>query len=244
MLHIPIGRFILASVIAGILGYTGFNLSTQPTAPVADITLSTSQSVLKTDDVFTVDVYTSAKRPVNVFKGLIRFDPDIIHVTKIDYNTSLADLWAEEPWYQNGDGTLGFIGGTTRQGGFTGKELLFTITFTAAAEGDTSLALSDIEILYHDGLGTSAPIATPIDVFFTVRDEPQITEVMQKTTTKVPAVVVLPETKSTDLNGDGVRSIADTSIFMRHLTTQDLRSDFNNDGTVNMADASILLQAK
>ena len=46
--------------------------------------------------------------------------------------------------------------------------------------------------------------------------------------------------QSPDLNDDGAQTIADVSIFMRHLATQNFRSDFNNDGVVNLVDASIL----
>jgi hypothetical protein len=57
---------------------------------------------------------------------------------------------------------------------------------------------------------------------------------------KGPTVSVLPTVPQTDLNNDGEQTIADVSIFMTDLITQNDRSDFNQDGTVDLKDLSIL----
>ena len=64
---------------------------------------------------------------------------------------------------------------------------------------------------------------------------------MTKKETTGGIVQVIPETRSFDLNGDGVNTFADISIFMIHLTEQNQRSDFNQDGTVNLVDANLIL---
>jgi hypothetical protein len=58
---------------------------------------------------------------------------------------------------------------------------------------------------------------------------------------KDSSVTILPAGITTDLNSDGFHTIADVSIFMRHLSTQNTRSDFNGDGIVSAKDLSIIL---
>ena len=68
---------------------------------------------------FGVDVMVDSEVPTNVFSGELRFSPDILKIVSIDYNTSVADLWAELPWFNNGAGTLNFGGGTTKPVSYT-----------------------------------------------------------------------------------------------------------------------------
>ena len=77
-------------------------------------------------------------------------------------------MWAEKPWYENGAGTIKFIGGTTRKGGFFGTGSLITITFRAHGTGDAVVRVRDARILAHDGLGTDVPLGEPIDSLFSV----------------------------------------------------------------------------
>jgi hypothetical protein len=161
-------------------------------------------------------------------------------VKSIDYNTSIADLWAEEPWYSNGTGTVNFTGGTTRTGGFTGTGSLVTITFSTKATGEATIHMEEMQILAHDGLGTSVPVTVPIDVIFAISKEQLDFETRLETSIPGPTLTVIPAPPQTDLNNDGKQSIADTSIFMTDLLKKNLRSDFNQDGTVNLKDLSIL----
>jgi hypothetical protein len=244
MPQIQSGYLLVASIIAAVMGVTGVVTLQNAERPI-DIAITPAQATHILGDIFTADIVVRSNEPVNVFSGKISFNADVLTVEKIDYNTSIADLWAEEPWYANGDGTLGFAGGTTQPGGFVGEGKLLTITFRAQRAGNAELHLFEERILKHDGLGTDAEtIRTPIDALFTVEAERLASETKSEEAGEQNKIVVLKEHSATDLNGDGIYSFKDISVFMVHLGSQNLRSDLNGDYAVTIADLSILLNAK
>ena len=232
---------LVANVIIGLLAITGMYLL--PNNESTSLSLIPTTFVSQPGDTFTVQVLTTSDIPVNVFKGTVRFNEKVLAVADINYNTSLANLWAEEPWYKNGEGTIGFAGGTTRPGGFTGTENLLTITFKALETGDGDLVLVDTQILMHDGLGTEAPLTDYIDTLFLVASSTTDTQVEHKT--KSLADVTVTETKpQPDLNSDGKVNMIDVSLFLLYLPVNNSKGDLNNDGKVNNADLSIILGAR
>jgi len=234
-------RILLASLAAGVLS-AGLLFSTIVTTSYeASLRLEPVSGLATIGDTFTVTIVTDSKIPINVWQGVLTYDTNIIEIDRISYNTSVADLWAEEPWYSNGDGTLTFIGGTTNAGGFIGKGTLLTITFITVEPGNAKIAFKEKTILQHDGLGSTVPLEQPIDTIFTVISEESSS--LASTQTEDIYVAVVPETISTDLNGDGRHNIIDTSIFMTYLATTNLKADFNQDEKVNTRDLSILLDA-
>jgi Cohesin domain len=235
-------QLLMASVIAGILGVSGFLMAPLIIEKIITVSIEPEQGTVVQGEAFTIKIIIDSNTPINVYKGLLRFDDTKLEVTSISYNTSIADLWAEEPWYSNGDGTVNFIGGTTKSGGFTGVGSLVTITFTTKSTGEASIYMEDIQILAHDGLGTTIPITVPIDAVFAISAEQLEAETKLETSIKGPTVTVIPAPPDTDLNDDGKQSLADTSIFMSDLVTQNRRSDFNQDNVVNLKDLSILTQ--
>ena len=129
--------------------------------------------------------------------------------------------------------------------GFTGKEKLLTVTFRAYNTGNSELHLFEERILKHDGLGSDAETAiSPIDAIFSIEEERLATETKSQETGRQNDIYVLTETMSTDLNGDGLYSFKDVSVFMVHFGTQNVRSDLSGDGKVTIADLSILLNAQ
>lgn len=235
-------QLLMASVIAGILGVSGFLMAPLIIEKKIVVSIEPEQGTVVQGDEFTIKIVVDSNTPINVYKGLLRFDDTKLEVSSINYNTSIADLWAEEPWYSNGDGTVNFIGGTTQSGGFTGEGSLVTITFTAKTAGEAAIYMEDMQILAHDGLGTTIPLDVPIDAVFAISTEQLEAETKLETSVKGPTVTVILAPPDTDLNDDGKQSLADTSIFMTDLVTQNLRSDFNQDNAVNLKDLSILTQ--
>jgi hypothetical protein len=205
---------------------TGTSMHIEP----GELTIETAKD-------FTIDVIVESDEAVNAFAGVLEFDETTLEVASIDYNTSIADLWTQEPWFTKGDGTIAFAGGTTRPGGFTGKGSLLTVTFTGKNATTTPLTLTGTRILKHDGLGTDAQLRTSLDALFTIKPVPSNGAVI---TQAKPDEIIL----TTDLNNDGATTIADVSIFMLQLASQNMRSDFNNDKKVTAADLSILLDAR
>jgi hypothetical protein len=242
MFNLPAAQFLLASIIAGIIGISGYFLGTVIISAPVSVLLEPTSGTRVVGETFVTTLSVESSTPVNVFKGLLVFDPEKLTVESIDYNTSVADLWAEEPWYSNGAGTINFTGGTTARGGFIGEGTLITITFTAKNPGEAVVKLADMRVLQHDGLGTEAPLTTPIEAIFAVQTETLAKETLFNATLEGPTVTVLPEYTNRDLNRDGKQTMADVSIFMSDLLSKNLRSDLNGDGTVNLEDLSILTQ--
>lgn len=241
------GAVVPGALIAGALfafvSVMGFLVMPLTTEPLADMYIEPQTGVGKIDETFSVTVMVRGATPVNVFAGEVTFDSTVLSVESIDYNTSIADLWAEKPWYENGAGTINFIGGTTRKGGFFGTGSLITITFRAHGTGDAVVRVRDARILAHDGLGTDVPLGEPIDSLFSVAPDvlDRVTVAKPETTTAV--IVVGEEFTITDLNRDGKQTIADVSIFMLNMTSEDVRFDFNRDGQVDTKDLSIIMSA-
>jgi len=208
------------------------------------ITLVPDSATISVGEEFDVSVVVESPVSVNVFKGDLRFNENVLAVQSITYNTSLADIWAEEPWYSNGAGTLNFIGGTTQPGGFIGEGKLITITFAAIGSGDGSVWIDDARVLQHDGYGTETTVITPIDALFSVPEATSKQSVVYEQSGEKSEIVVVPEKKSTDLNQDGKQNMVDVSMFMVDLAKKNDRSDFNQDGKVTMSDFSILLNAE
>jgi hypothetical protein len=234
MPSLPYVPVLAASIIAAFIGMGSYLF--QPSVPQeATLSLSPTSATRTAGEVVTVDVTVSSPLPVNAFGGFIRFDPTLLAVEKIDYNNSIADLWAEAPWYENGDGTIQFAGGTTRAGGFTGDGTLLTITFRTRGAGAGSVEIERGQVLQHDGLGTEVPLATPIDALFTIETAPP-------TTNPRTAVAVASQNRTLDLSGDGDQSLTDVSILLQYLLTGDERGDVNGDGVVSLADMSIVLE--
>lgn len=237
MPHLLSLRLLLPLAATGVIGGSVI-LSTIDRVPQGAITLEPASHVAVPGESFSVNVVVASQVPANVFSGSLSFDPAVITVDSISYNTSIADLWAEKPWYANGDGTINFTGGTTKKGGFTGKDTLLTITFTAKTIGDSRLAAEGLYILAYDGLGSELAIRQSLDAVYEIipTDEAAVASTQQQqqqyniVTTKLEA----------DLNGDGKYSFIDVSIFMTMLATQNQRADFNQDDKVNTADLKLL----
>lgn len=242
MINPAAAQLLMASVIAGIVGISGFLMAPIIIEKTITVRIEPPHGTVVTGDTFTITVIVDASTPVNVFKGLIRFDDKKLAVKSIDYNTSIADLWAEEPWYSNGEGTINFIGGTTKTGGFTGEGSLVVITFNTKAPGEAAIHMEEMQILAHDGLGTNIPVTIPIDAVFAINAEQLQRETKLESPISGPTMMVVSALPDTDLNNDGKQTLADTSIFMADLVTQNLRSDFNEDKAINLKDLSILTQ--
>lgn len=238
---------LIATAFIGFATIFGFILIPAATEPVAEMYLAPASKTVPLGEMFTVDVMVRSTEPTNVFAGELLFDTDTLGVSSISYNTSIADLWAERPWYSSGAGTVNFAGGTTRPGGFVGNDSLLRITFETVGSGESELVIQDPHILRHDGEGTEVTLPTPIDSVFTIEDDGGGTSSFENIVSEESArspVKIIEEPPTTDLNGDGEQSIADISIFMLNIAGNDPRFDFNGDGKVNTKDLSILLDAE
>lgn len=239
MIPTAIIRPALLIITAAAVGVTGW-LAGAVALSQFEMSLNSSTSVVTVGEPFTVSVDVLADEPTNVFSGTVQFDPTYFSVASIDYNTSLANIWAVEPWFSDGDGTVTFAGGTTKREGYIGSETLLTITFNPLQTGVSELGIEDVMILRHDGLGSKVEANTPLDVVFTIEPATLAEETVFRKSVTGPSMTILKERPNVDLNNDGKQSTADFSIFMLHLASQNLRSDFDKDGYVSLADLRIL----
>lgn len=225
----------------GALGIWSVIISSTPQDSAA-ILLTPEAATTVVHEPFTVDVLVQSTVPANAYRGLITFDHTILHVESISYNTSIANLWVTEPWYQNGDGTVSFAGGTTQAGAFEGEGTLLSITFVPIAVGEASVHVSEAQVLAHNGFGSELQLAPTVDALFT--DTSLATEATRlgggASASQFTSLLRAPQY---DLNNDGTVSILDISIFMPNLFTNRARFDFNRDGAVTLTDLSMLLDA-
>jgi hypothetical protein len=233
-----------ATAFFALVSAVGLTVLPDGTAPKAGVYIKPNEKIVTLDKTFEVQVIVESSIPVNVFSGEIHFDSDILAISAIDYDTSVADLWAELPWYSNGDGVLVFGGGTTHEGGFQGTASLMAVTFRTLKEGEGVISIQEPRILQHNGLGTDIQLGKSKDAIFIV---PPINSAKKDSSIAVSAGTsfkIAKEIPFTDLNADGKQSIVDISIFMLNITGEDTRYDFNLDGEIDIKDLNILLRAE
>ncbi len=231
---------LLASALVGFFALVGAALIPPVIEPISSMRVESATRIVTEHNRFEIEIVVESLVPVNVFAGELHFSKDLLKVTSIDYNTSIADLWAELPWYSNGEGTLNFAGGSTQKGGFLGAGTLIKVTFETLGEGAGIVSIHDPRILLHDGLGTDSNVSDPIEAIFTIEPSGNLL-------TQSPIGVsyqVTKEIPTTDLNRDGKQSIADISIFMLGMGKYDWKHDFNVDGAVNLKDLNIILSVE
>lgn len=243
MKRLGIRNKVGAVAFIAILGFGGIQLS-QLSPNEAIMRVEPRGGVIAVDEYFTKHIIVETPVAVNVFQGEIHFDSERLTVVDISYNTSIANIWAESPWYSRGAGTITFIGGTSQPGGFIGSGTLLSVTYQATTPGRTTISIPEARILHHDGVGTEiATVYTSIDEIIATAEEDLINRTLFRMSISGPTLSISQPTRSFDLNNDGTHTIVDLSIFMGHLLTQNLRSDFNYDGVVNLTDLSMLMDA-
>lgn len=226
------GLFTLAGVmVASVV------LAPQDDTYEATLTLTPLELVVLKDAPVRLDVFLSARTPVNAFSGDIIFDTSHFTVKSISYNTELADLWVQKPWYSKADNIIHFAGGTTRPGGFTGNEQLITVELVAHHTGKSVVSIRDARVLKHDGLGSDASVAPSIDSVIESLERDPHTPRPQTGETQI-SVITLGEKR--DVTGDGKVSFADAATLMLHLGSSDPTYDLNGDGTVSLPDLAII----
>jgi hypothetical protein len=229
----------IASIIVGFMALTQVFMTTY-VAPTTSMNIEAAETYTTVGQTVAVHITVSSNIPVNAYTGIIEFDESMLAVEKITYNTSIATLWAKEPWYAKGSGKVTFTGGTATPGGFSGKGTLLTIYFTAQKVGTAAVHFTDAQVLQHDGIGSEAPLAPLLDTLFTITSSSTNALSSNRATTTIRVADTL---SSTDMNNDGKTSISDMAIFMPLLGGTDIRGDFNADGSVTMRDFAILLEA-
>ncbi len=219
--------FSFLLLFAVILSMAGV-VSTEP----AEIILETNVDLVQEGDPLTIVVYAVAHTPVNAVSLKIAFPTSLIEVTGIDRGQSVITLWTSDPRVDNG--TVILEGGTYRKG-FVGKHQIAIINAKAKTTGRATFVTEAASLLAGDGRGSE--VATDISSNGTVgiqvasKDE----NIDTLTVDNVSLVIV------TDLDNDGVVTLADITKFMKAWAKRDNSYDFNADGAMSFKDFSIIL---
>jgi hypothetical protein len=179
------------------------------------------------------NIMVKSKVPANAFTGEIIFDTDKLQVLEISYNTDVADLWVEEPWYNRTDNSIYFAGGTTDPNGFVGTQALITVTVQAVTSGEATFSLQDPRILAHDGFGNDIPLVTPVDALFMIDTTPYIIVLETPIDNYITIVDNLP---ALDINKDNTLNFQDIGVLLLSIGSNNPQHDFTGDGQVTWAD--------
>ncbi len=105
---------------------------------------------------FSVGIYvSSADTAMNAAQGAISFPNDKLEVISLSKNSSIINLWVQEPSFSNRDGAINFEGVVTNPGFQSSSGKILTVTFRAKDTGKASLSFLSGSVLANDGKGTN-----------------------------------------------------------------------------------------
>jgi hypothetical protein len=106
------------------------------------------------DDVTVLITINSEDQEVNTAQATISFPANLLEITEVDRAGSIFSFWLEEPVYDNSQGTIRFVGGSTS--GFSGSSLrLMKVSFRVKGSGSGRLSVTDGAITASDGTGSN-----------------------------------------------------------------------------------------
>lgn len=126
------------------------------TANAASLYVTPSTGAFAVGQTFSVSVYVSSPdQTMNAASGIISFPSDKLQAISLLKDSSIMNLWVQEPSFSNTAGTINFEGVSLNPGfiGLTGKVL--TVVFKVKAVGAGALAFTQGSVLANDGLGTN-----------------------------------------------------------------------------------------
>ncbi len=125
------------------------------TASAASLFLSSKSENVSPGDKIEVSVRISSEDVgFNAAQATIQFPKDILEVSEIDRSSSVFNFWLQEPVFNNQEGSINFIGGSTS--GYSGKSLqVFNIIFRVKGSGTANLIFNDGAVTASDGSGTN-----------------------------------------------------------------------------------------
>ena len=119
----------------------------------ATLSLSPSSGNYSVGDTIKIKIIVSSDTPVNAVSSKISFSNYILSLSSISKSGSIISLWAQEPTFSNGDGTINLEGVILN--GYTGNYgEVATLIFKAKREGQAEIKFSSASVLANDGNGT------------------------------------------------------------------------------------------
>lgn len=118
----------------------------------AMLLISPESSTFAAGKTFTATIQIDSSQGFNTGNATLSFDPTMLSATAVSKGSSAFSLWAVEPSFDNGKGTVNFEGGNTTP--LTGKKTILAVTFKPLKEGKTEVTFSAGSVLAADGKGT------------------------------------------------------------------------------------------
>lgn len=215
--------FILSSLlIFTFFGSQDYDFSEQSYVKNTTISLVSEENVFMVDQIFPVNVVVDTEKAANAFEATIHFPQDSVEVVGISKKDSIVNIWVQEPSFSNELGIIEFVGGIFGFKEFIGNDTLVTLFFKPNRSGKISIDFFEAAVLASDGKGTDI-LKEKIGAEYLIKDS---------------------ELSSLGLNGSGLITIYDLSIFFSNLwKVYDPKYDFNQDGEIDLIDVSILMSS-
>ncbi len=118
----------------------------------ATMSISPDSGTYAAGKTFTVNIMVDSADGFNTGNATLNFDPTMLSATGVSKGSSAFSLWAVEPSFDNGKGTVNFEGGNTSP--LSGKKTILAVSFKALKEGKADLTFSAGSVLAADGKGT------------------------------------------------------------------------------------------
>ena len=127
------------------------------TAHAAVLTIEPPTGTFIVGSTFSVPVYVNTEgEAINAIEIEGKFPEDKLQIISPSAGQSVITLWAEQPTYNNRNGTFS-LQGLISDGLVAQKGLVTTLAFRVKAPGDAYIKfLGETKVLKHDGLGTDA----------------------------------------------------------------------------------------
>lgn len=180
-------NLLLGAVVLGFMVFPGLGLA-------ATLSITLDKTAISIGDTFSATVrINSEDASVNAAQAVINFSKDKFQVVSIDKNSSVFNLWLQDPGFDNTAGQITFIGGSSS--GFVGKALeALKINLKATGSGSANFTFSDAAITAADGSGTSL-LSGMTGAQFTIGTIPGAPAPVQVQPTPPPSQAVPPPTQ-------------------------------------------------
>src|SRR3989338_4324196 len=134
-----------------------FSVALPQAASAAVLTIEPPTGTFIVGSTFSVPVYVNTEgESINAIEIEGKFPEDKLQIISPSAGQSVITLWAEQPTYNNRNGTFS-LQGLISDGLVAQKGLVTTLAFRVKAPGDAYIKfLGETKVLKHDGLGTDA----------------------------------------------------------------------------------------